>query len=60
MGAGWLLGGVVGLGTLAYALAIGPLAQLFLPMFTIRPHRMVAAEPKREPQAAPLPASCGS
>ena len=28
---GWLLGGVVGLGTVLYALAIGPLVQLFLP-----------------------------
>lgn len=27
---GWLLGGTVGLGTLGYALAIGPLTQLFL------------------------------
>jgi uncharacterized membrane protein YczE len=33
---GWLLGGTVGLGTLAFALAIGPLAQLFIPMFTVR------------------------
>lgn len=33
--AGWLLGGVVGLGTVLYALAIGPLAQLFLPIFTV-------------------------
>ncbi len=32
---GWLLGGVVGVGTALYALAIGPLAQLFLPIFTV-------------------------
>jgi uncharacterized membrane protein YczE len=32
---GWLLGGTVGLGTLAFALSIGPLAQLFIPPFTI-------------------------
>ena len=31
--AGWLLGGVVGVGTVAYALGIGPLAQLFLRWF---------------------------
>jgi uncharacterized membrane protein YczE len=31
--AGWALGGTVGVGTVAYALAIGPLAQLFLPIF---------------------------
>lgn len=32
---GWLLGGTVGLGTVAYALAIGPLAQLFIPLFAV-------------------------
>ncbi|WP_406071652.1 YitT family protein [Micromonospora sp. NBC_01638] len=32
---GWLLGGTVGLGTVAYALAIGPLAQLFIPLFSV-------------------------
>ncbi len=32
---GWLLGGTVGLGTALYAIAIGPLAQLFLPLFTV-------------------------
>jgi uncharacterized membrane protein YczE len=36
LGLGWLLGGTVGLGTLAFALAIGPLAQIFIPMFTVR------------------------
>ncbi|WP_018684777.1 YczE/YyaS/YitT family protein [Actinokineospora enzanensis] len=29
---GWLLGGTVGIGTALYALAIGPLAQAFLPL----------------------------
>jgi uncharacterized membrane protein YczE len=33
--AGFLLGGTVGIGTVAYALAIGPLAQLFLPLCTV-------------------------
>lgn len=33
---GFVLGGIVGLGTVAYALAIGPLAQLFLPHFRVR------------------------
>lgn len=32
---GWLLGGAVGLGTVLYAIAIGPMAQLFLPIFTV-------------------------
>lgn len=31
LGSGWLLGGPVGIGTVAYALAIGPLVQAFLP-----------------------------
>lgn len=32
---GWLLGGTVGVGTVAYALAIGPLAHAFIPLFAI-------------------------
>jgi uncharacterized membrane protein YczE len=32
---GWLLGGTVGIGTLLYAVAIGPLVQIFLPLLTI-------------------------
>lgn len=34
--AGWLLGGTVGIGTVAFALLIGPLCQVFLPLFAIR------------------------
>jgi uncharacterized membrane protein YczE len=33
---GWLLGGTVGVGTVLYALAIGPLTQGFLPLFAVR------------------------
>jgi uncharacterized membrane protein YczE len=33
---GWLLGGSVGLGTVLYAVSIGPLVHVFLPLFTIR------------------------
>jgi uncharacterized membrane protein YczE len=33
LSAGWLLGGQVGIGTVLFAIAIGPLAQLFLPLF---------------------------
>jgi uncharacterized membrane protein YczE len=40
--AGFLLGGTVGVGTIAYALAIGPLAQVFLPMFSVRPDEAIA------------------
>ena len=32
---GWLLGGVVGVGTLLYAVGIGPLTQHLLPWFTV-------------------------
>lgn len=32
---GWAMGGVVGLGTVAYVLANGPLLQIFLPMFSL-------------------------
>lgn len=35
LAAGWMLGGNVGWGTLAYALAIGPLAHIFIPRFTV-------------------------
>lgn len=34
---GWLLGGSVGVGTLLYALTIGPLVHVFLPLFTVPP-----------------------
>jgi uncharacterized membrane protein YczE len=30
---GWLLGGTVGVGTVVYALSIGPLAHIFVPLF---------------------------
>ena len=32
---GWLLGGTVGVGTVVYALVIGPLTQLLLPTWTV-------------------------
>jgi uncharacterized membrane protein YczE len=38
LGLGWLLGGTVGVGTVLYALAIGPLVQAFLPLFMITDH----------------------
>ncbi|WP_404381699.1 hypothetical protein LL946_14135 [Knoellia locipacati] len=37
--AGWLLGGVVGVGTVLYALLIGPAVQAFLPLVTVRVER---------------------
>ena len=36
---GWLLGGSVGLGTVLYAVTIGPLVHVFLPLFTIKKAR---------------------
>jgi uncharacterized membrane protein YczE len=41
---GWLLGGTVGIGTAAYALAIGPLAHVFIPAFTIGVAQPVAPQ----------------
>lgn len=35
LGVGWVLGGTVGIGTLLYALAIGPLAHFFLPRLSL-------------------------
>lgn len=35
---GWALGGTVGVGTVLYALLIGPIVQQFLPMLTVRVH----------------------
>jgi uncharacterized membrane protein YczE len=32
---GWLLGGTVGVGTVLYAVSIGPLAHMFIPLFTV-------------------------
>jgi uncharacterized membrane protein YczE len=47
--AGFLLGGTVGVGTIAYALAIGPLVHLFLPRLTVR-------EPGRPANISAVPA----
>lgn len=55
LAAGWLLGGTVGLGTVLYALSIGPLVQAFLPHVVIappqRPHPRVGLRPS--PAGAP-------
>ncbi len=40
---GWLLGGTVGVGTVVFALAIGPLTQVFLPLFQVRDDRAPVA-----------------
>ncbi|MFC4062072.1 YitT family protein [Planomonospora corallina] len=36
LAAGWLLGGTVGVGTVVFALAVGPLTQFFTPMLGLR------------------------
>lgn len=46
---GWALGGTVGLGTVLFAVAIGPLVQLFLPLFDSRCAR--ATSPAAAPHA---------
>jgi uncharacterized membrane protein YczE len=46
---GWLLGGTVGIGTLVYAGCIGPLAHVFVPLFS-----------RREPQGPQGPARAGA
>jgi uncharacterized membrane protein YczE len=42
---GALLGGTVGIGTVAYALAIGPLAHVFVPLFELPEARIPALVP---------------
>ncbi|MEP6599378.1 MAG: hypothetical protein ABJB98_08035 [Actinomycetota bacterium] len=49
LGLGWLLGGTVGVGTVLFALAIGPLSQLFMRVFAL-PVR--APQPVRAAQLA--------
>ncbi|GGL96204.1 MULTISPECIES: membrane protein YczE [Micromonospora] len=49
---GWLLGGTVGLGTVAYALAIGPLAQFFIPICTVAPPPEPTTGPTAQPERA--------
>ena len=49
---GWLLGGTVGVGTLVYAVGVGPLIHLLLPRLTVP---AVAARPSPEPEPEPEP-----
>lgn len=50
---GWLLGGSVGVGTVVYALAIGPLAHFFIPRMAVDPVRQALSAPRREPAPTP-------
>lgn len=51
---GWMLGGIVGIGTLIYALAIGPIVHRTLPFFTI-PDMDLAPRTERQADACVLP-----
>ena len=54
LAAGIALGGTAGIGTVLYALAIGPLAHVFVPAFTIEPTPVaVAASPAWPSPPAP-------
>ena len=47
---GFMLGGTVGVGTVLYAIAIGPLVQLFLPLVSVRlspPTCQILSAPER-------------
>ncbi len=48
---GWALGGTVGVGTVLYALAIGPIAHALLPLLTVEPRP--ATGPVVPPRSAP-------
>lgn len=52
---GFALGGTVGVGTVIFALAIGPLVHVFLPLFTVKP-RPAGADAARAVPSAPAPA----
>jgi uncharacterized membrane protein YczE len=52
---GWLLGGTLGIGTLLFAVTIGPLVQLFLPRLTVRPAEPAASPTEPEAAAATVP-----
>ncbi|PWC05341.1 YczE/YyaS/YitT family protein [Agromyces badenianii] len=45
LAAGWLLGGNVGLGTVAFAVLIGPLCGVTIPMFAIKRTPVVTGDP---------------
>jgi len=61
---GWLLGGTVGIGTLLYAVAIGPLAHVFIPALAVsprpRPEETAATPGERPADAAPTPVPAGA
>jgi uncharacterized membrane protein YczE len=61
LGTGWLLGGNVGIGTVLYAVSIGPLAHVFVPLFSRKEPAATSRAPATAPdEAAPRLASCPS
>lgn len=58
LAAGWLLGGTVGIGTLLYAVSIGPLSQVFLRLLSVPRRRQVPA-PRAPGTAGPQPSAPG-
>lgn len=57
LAAGWLLGGSIGVGTVVYALAIGPLVQLLLPKFTVPELPAAALEAADNEEQVPVQAA---
>lgn len=51
--AGWLLGGTVGIGTLVFALGIGPICNVTIPLFTVPLPAQSEREAKAEGSAVP-------
>jgi uncharacterized membrane protein YczE len=50
---GWLMGGVVGIGTVAYAVAIGPIVHVLLPRLTVRLGLVLPQVPTEETPPGP-------
>ena len=53
---GWLLGGTVGIGTIAFAVFMGPLCEIFLPMFAIPAPQPAATEDEAPRETPEVPA----
>lgn len=57
---GWVLGGTVGIGTLLYAVLIGPIVQFFLPIVTVRlPHPVGDDGTRDESEVTPFTGKIG-
>lgn len=47
LAAGWLMGGAVGFGTVAFAVGIGPVVQFMFKLLNYQPHPVPAPDPSR-------------